>query len=427
MSSISQLFSRVRKSKDGKSVVKNFGYLSLLEMTSHFFPLITTPYLARVIGVEGFGIIAIGVAVIAYFQSFTNYGFIYTSVRDVARNRDNIDEVSRIVSRTFFSKLFLLLVSIAIIAILTITIPYFQDNAAVIWCTALLLPGHVLMTDWVFQALEDMKYITVRSIASKLIFTLLVFVLIQSKDDYLWQPVLTAIGYMIPAVWGLIVLKKKFHLYIVVPSLMTILQEIKQGFNMFITVFLPTIYTNLNTIILSAYNGKSATGIYSGGSKFTSIAYSLFQLISRTMYPFFARRMDKHKFYVRGSLILSLAISLFFFCFARPIVMLFLGAEFEETVSVLRIVAFTPVAMSLMNSYGVNYLVLKGKEKLMRNIIIFVTLFGITIGLIGAIYYSYVGVAWASLISQFLRASLVTYFAHKIEKTEKQYENESNK
>jgi len=185
---------------------------------------------------------------------------------------------------------------------------------------------------------------------------------------------------------------------------------------MFITIFLPTIYSQLNTLLLGAYNGKTATGIFSGGTKFTTIAYGIFQLISRTAYPFFSRRMDKHRFYVVISFSLSLLISILFFVFARPIVMIFLGPEFEEAIVVLKILAFTPVAMSLMNSYGINYLVLRAKESLMRNIVLFVTLFGVGIGFVGTIYYSYVGVAVASLVTQFLRAFLVTYFARRIER-----------
>lgn len=415
---IKSFVGRLLGSKDGKTLLKNFSYLSILEMTSHFFPLITTPYLARVIGVKGFGILAIGTAVIAYFQSFTNYGFVYTSVRDAARNRSNTEQFSAIVSKTFFSKMVLMLLSFSIIAVCTLTIPFFRDNSVVIWCTALLLPGHVLNTDWVFQALEDMKYITIRSILTKLLFTLLVFVIIRHKDDYLWQPILTAIGTLIPSVWGLYILRRKFNYRVIIPSLKEVFHQLVSGFNMFITVFLPTVYTNFNVLLLSAYNGKQATGIYSGGTKFTSIAFSLFQLLSRTFFPFFARRMDAHKLYVIFSLSLSVIISLLFFVFARPIVMIFLGAEFEETVNVLRIVAFTPIAMSLMNSYGINYLVLKGKEGLMRSIILFVTFVGIGFGIIGAIYFSYIGVACVSLLTQFLRASLITFFAYRIKKNQ---------
>ncbi len=402
---------RLQKSKEGKKLLKNFSYLSILEMTTHLFPLLTTPYLARVVGVNGFGCLAVGVATVAYFQSFTNYGFVYTSVRDAARCRENIEDFSKVVCTTLYSKTVLMLISYCLIFIGTLLIPFFRDNSAVIWCTALLLPGHVFNPDWIFQSLEDMKFITVRNLLSKVLFTVLIFVFIKSPDDYLWQPVLTAFGMLVPSVWGLVVLKRRFGLKLIIPSLKETLKKIGDGFNMFVTVFLPTVYTNLNVLLLSSYNGKEATGLYSGGVKFTSIAYSLFQLLSRTFFPFFARRMDAHKTYVKFSLGLSFIISLLLFLLARQIVLLFLGDEFEGTVDVLRIVAFTPIAMSLMNSYGVNYLVLVGKENLMRNIIVFVAIVGIVFGALGAIYYSYIGVAFASLITQFLRASLITYFA----------------
>lgn len=405
-------------SSERKTLVKNFSFLSIMEVATHLFPLITTPYLARVIGVDGFGVLALGVAVIAYFQSFTSFGFDFTAVRDASRCREEIDSFSRVVSITFFSKLVLMILSYCLIAVATFTIPFFRDNAAVIWCTALLLPGHILNTDWVFQALEDMKYITIRSIFTKLIFTLLIFVFIHKPDDYLWQPILTAFGMLIPSIWGVVILKRRFGVTIYIPPLKSVFHQIGNGCNMFVTTFLPTVYTNLNVLLLSAYNGEKATGIYSGGTRFTSIAYNMFQLLSRTFFPFFARKLNAHKMYVKFSFALSIVISLVFFVFARPIVLVFLGPEFEETVNVLRIVAFTPIAMSLMNSYGINYLVIKGKERMMRNIILFTSVFGIVLGAIGAIYYSYIGVACVSLLTQFLRAGLITICAYRLEKQE---------
>mgnify|MGYP002855341409 CR=1 FL=1 len=411
---ITSFYQRLSKSKDGKRLVKNFGYLSILEATTHLFPLITLPYLGRVIGVKGFGILAIGMSVIAYFRSLTTYGFEYSSVRDVAQNRDDVDKISKIISKTIFSKAFLMLMSIIALIVCCWFIPFFRENQVVIWCTFLLIPGTVINTDWIFQGLEDMRYITMRNLLAKFITTLLIFCLINNRDDYLWQPILQAIGIFLPSILGIIVLRKKYGIYFKVPPLKEIILYLRDGFNMFITVFLPTVYTNLNVLLLGSYQGVKATGYYNGGSRFTSLAFSLFKLISRTVYPFFSRRLDRHSLYVKFSLTLSVAISLFFFIFARPLVLLLLGPEFEETINVLRIVAFTPIAMSLMNSYGLNYLVLKKRENIMSRIILITTVFGILLGMSGAILFSYIGVAFASLITQFIRAGLVTYYARKV-------------
>lgn len=413
---INGFYSSIKRSRDGKRIVKNFGYLLLLEVATHLFPLITLPYLGRVIGVEGFGLLAIGTAVISYVQAIIKYGFDYSSVRDVARYRDSIGEVSKIVSLTFFTRLFLMLVSILVLGVCCLSIPFLRDNSLVIWCTFLLVPGVVLNPDWVFQAFEDMHFITIRNLVAKTITTGLVFLMIKHREDYFWQPILEAIGVIIPSLMGIYMMHRKYGIRIKLPSIKAILDELKKGFNMFITMFLPTVYTHLNVLLLGSVQGTTAAGVYNGGTKFTSLAFSFFRLISRTVYPHFSRKMNQHSLYVRVSLLISLCMSLVLFIFAKPLVYLLLGPEFGETVKVLRIVAFTPVAMSLMNSYGVNYLVLKNRERLMSRIIVFVTIIGLALGITGAILFSYVGVAIASLTTQFIRAGLISWYARKIAK-----------
>lgn len=405
------IFKRIKNNKNAKNVLSNLGYLSLLELTTHFFPLITTPYLARVIGIKGFGALAIGSAVISYFQTFTNYGFSYSAVREIARNRENIDCVSHIVSRTLCTKFFLMLISLFILFICTVFIPYIREYAIVIICTFSIIPGTILFADWYFQAIEDMKYITIMNIVMRFIFTLLIFIFVRDSKDYLLQPILTGIGYLIPAVITLFFIRRKFGIKLYLVSLKEILKEIKKGFNLFITLFLPTIYSNLNILILGGYNSRHAVGVYSGGIKFTTIAFSFFQILSRATFPFFARNMSKHNYYVLCSITCALVMSFALFFLAEDIVCLFLGNDFKETIPVLKILAFTPIAMSLMNSYGFNYLLLQNGEKQMRNVIFGITFFAIIMGIPMTIKYSYIGIAITDLTTQMLRAVLITLIA----------------
>ena len=184
------LISRVKKSKDGSALASNFGYLMLLQIAGYVFPLITIPYLARVIGVEGFGKIAFAAAVIVWFQTISDWGFNYTATRDVARNRDNLEKVSRIFSNVLWARVLLMLISFVLLCTLTETIPYFKENQAILLVTFLLVPGHIMFPDWFFQAMERMKYITIFSLISKALFTVLVFVLIKEKQDYILQPLI---------------------------------------------------------------------------------------------------------------------------------------------------------------------------------------------------------------------------------------------
>src|SRR5690606_1666098 len=122
-------------SKDGKALASNFGYLMIMQITSYIFPLLTIPYLARIIGVEGFGKIAFAAAVIVWFQTITDWGFSYTATRDVARNRDNLEKVSEIFSNVLWAKILLALISFIIIFILTEFVPYLKDNQILLFIT----------------------------------------------------------------------------------------------------------------------------------------------------------------------------------------------------------------------------------------------------------------------------------------------------
>src|SRR5690554_4491222 len=111
MVDVKRYFNRIKKSKDGRTLVANFGYLSLLQVAGYIFPLITMPYLARVIGVEGFGKIAFASAVVVWFQTVADWGFNYTATRDVAKNRDNKEKVSEIFSNVLWARCFLMITS----------------------------------------------------------------------------------------------------------------------------------------------------------------------------------------------------------------------------------------------------------------------------------------------------------------------------
>ena len=95
---IKEFKNRIRSSKEGKTVFANLGYLTLLQVAGYVFPLITMPYLARVIGADGFGKIAFATAVVVWFQTVADWGFNLTATRDVAQNRYDKNVVSRIFS-----------------------------------------------------------------------------------------------------------------------------------------------------------------------------------------------------------------------------------------------------------------------------------------------------------------------------------------
>lgn len=383
----------ISQNKDAKALVGNFVWLSVLKVVGYIFPLVTMPYLARVIGVSGFGEIAFAGSIMAFFETFTDFGFNYTATRDIARCREDKTAVSNIFSNVFWSKLLLMTIALGVLCILIFAIPSLYDKRLLLFLTFLYIPGHILFPDWFFQAMEEMRYITILNVLSKALFTALVFVVIKEQSDYVWQPMLTAIGYWVCGFIAMSFIYKRFGVRILKPSFVNMWHTIKGSANMFVSLILPNLYTNFSTILLRTTCGEVATGLYNAGSRFITMIDQLFDVLSRAFYPFLSRHLDKHKVYVYISGIGSVLASLFLFFGANLLIKIFYTAEFTDAATVIRIMSVSPIALFLMNTYGVNYLVLIGKESTYRNIIMAYSIIGLAITLYLTPTYGYIGMS----------------------------------
>ena len=216
---IKNKLNRIRQSKDGKVLVENFAYLSLLQVAGYVFPLITMPYLARVIGVEGFGKIAFASGIMVWIQTIADWGFNFTATRDVAKNRDNKKKVSEIFSNVLWARCLLMILSFAVLLVLVMFVPEFKENAAVIFVTFLMIPGHIMFPDWFFQAMERMKYITILNLLSKIVFTVAVFVFIKDKEDYILQPLFVSLGFVVSGIIAMYYILMRCQIRLSHPSL----------------------------------------------------------------------------------------------------------------------------------------------------------------------------------------------------------------
>ena len=147
------------QNRDTRGLIGNFFYLSLLKVLSFVFPLITLPYLTRVIGVEKFGAIAFATAVIVIVETVVDWGFNYTATRDAARSRENIDVVSQIFSEVIFSKLTLMVICFVLLFSVLPLFSISKEYELLLLLTFAYIPGHILFPEWLFQAFEHMKYI----------------------------------------------------------------------------------------------------------------------------------------------------------------------------------------------------------------------------------------------------------------------------
>ncbi len=405
------------KSNEGKRLLSNFTWLSLLQVASYVFPLITYPYLARIIGVEGFGKIAFAGAIIVWIQTITDWGFNYTATRDVAKNRDNPQIVSEIFSNVFWSRILLMLLSFVILFILILTIPSFKENSAIILVTFLIIPGHISFPEWFFQAYEKMKYTSVINVLIKVLFTSMVFVFIKNSDDYIIQPLLNSIAYLLCGIIALYIIFFRWGVSLRKPSINGICQTIKNSSDVFINNLAPNLYNSLSKVLLGVYSiGGFANGILEAADKVIAIFHQFLLIISRTFFPFLARRIDKHRLYARLQIGITGFVCLFIILFAPSIIRILFADSFINAVLPLRVLTISMFFLSLSNVYGTNYLILVGEEKSLRNITIVASIVGCFLSFILIRKFNYIGAVTVIAIARVLLGSWVAVKAMIVKK-----------
>ncbi|WP_180186104.1 flippase [Acinetobacter sp. YH01008] len=414
---IKVLKNRVSASKDGKALASNFGYLMVMQIAGYIFPLMTIPYLARVIGVEGFGKIAFAAAIVVWFQTITDWGFNYTATRDVARHRDNLKKVSEIFSNVFWAKSLLASISFIILFILTEFIPYLKESQTLLFITFMLVPARILFADWFFQAIEKMKFITIFDLISKLIFTLFIFIFVKEKSDFILQPLFLSLGSILVGLVSLYLIVVKWKVKISSPKYREIIITIKNSKDVFINNIVPNFYNSFSSVLLGFWGGSIANGLLDAGSKFANIAQQFINILSRVFFPFLSRKSNKHSVYAKINITISIVSSIILVLIAPFIIKIFFTPEFYQSIVVLQIIACSLVFLALSNTYGVNYMIIHGYEKSLRNITIVSSLMGFTLCFPLIYFYSFLGAAITVALTRAILGLSIMFKAKTIQRS----------
>jgi PST family polysaccharide transporter len=269
-----------------KILLKNTFSLSILQFANYVLPLITIPYVVRVIGPDKFGLISFAQAFATYFLLIVNYGFDLSATREISSNRDDKNTLVRIYSNVLFTKAFLFTLCTMIFTSLIFLIPKFRENILVFIVTYLFVAGYVLFPTWFFQGLEKLYITSIFNFIVKLLFTIGIFVFVKNKDDFYLVPLLMSSGQIfagtLALLYSLRLLGWKIHL----PRLKDITVELKNGFSVFISLVFINFYTISNTFILGFFAPHENVGYFASGSKLVLVFNTLaLGPLAQSLYP----------------------------------------------------------------------------------------------------------------------------------------------
>lgn len=393
---------------NNKVLVKNFTSLSLLQLANYIFPVITLPYLVRVLGPEKYGLINFAAAFSAYFVIITDYGFNLSATQEISVNRNDKEKVSEIFSSVLTIKIILFFLSSGIFFLIVNMFELFSNDAGLYSIMFIGVVGIVLFPLWVYQGVEQMKYILIINVAIRSVTVVSIFLLVKVENDYLLLAVIYTITQVMTGITGLFFAIRKFDLRYLFPSKVQLLEQLKKGWNLFLSSIWINLYTTSNVFILGLFAPNSVVGYYSAADKvriafqgiLSSMSQSVFPYVNKLLAESYQKFISFNRKLLKISVMIGIIISSSLFLFAEPIVKIVLGNEYSPSVIVLRIIAWLPLIIFLSNVFGIQTMLPLNYQKRFSQILFLAALINLMISFSIVPSYFEIGTAVSMLVTE---------------------------
>ncbi len=315
--------------KNNEVLFKNISFLTILQVFTLLFPLITYPYLIRVVGKELYGTVVYAKSIVAYFVIIINFGFNISGIKDISINRDNPEKLSEIVSSIYLIKICLFFLCFIIFAIIVYLVPFFRRHYLLFIFTYGITLGEVLLPTWFYQGIEKMKYMTYVSVLSKFVFTICIFFFIHSESQYLYIPVFLSLGSIVGGFVSFFLVFKKEKVSFIIPKYSIVWDYVKRTVPFFLSRLSGVLYSETNTVVIGAYLGMGDVAYYDLAKKITNLFLLPNSIINTAVYPKIAKfkELEFVKKILHIRILLSLFLYVFLFFTGNFIVKLLGGSE----------------------------------------------------------------------------------------------------
>ncbi len=355
----------------GSAVARNAAILYAVQISGYLISLVTIPYLARVLTPARFGSVAYAQDFIWYFAILTDYSFNLTATRRVAIARDDPAEVSRIFSAVMTAKLCLLALGFLLLNVVVAAVPPFGREWRLYYVTFASVASYAAFPTWYFQGLQKLEYVGVRDLVAKLGVLAAVLAFVHDESDYLAAAAIQSGGLLVTGLLGLAAVRWVAPVRFALPSFMEVRKLLKDGWQVFGSLFLVNACPPSNVVILGLVATPEQVGIYSAASRIIFPLRATVGPLVNAVYPHVSRLAAQApeqalRFLRRYSLLLSLPfllIAVGIVIFAPLAVRLLYGPQYADTAVLLQIMGLSPWLSSLTNCYTTFFLLAFGHER----------------------------------------------------------------
>jgi len=408
------------KDNDKKVVAQNFLSLLVLQGANYILPLLILPYLVRVLGAEKFGLVMFAQSLAIFLTVFVDFGFNISGTREISLARNNKEKTGQIFLAIMIIKVVLIVIALGILFFIVSVFSRFSVDAEIYLLSFGVVIGQALFPVWFYQGIEKMRVVTFINILAKLIFTLLVFILIETQADYYKVPIYNSLGFIVAGLIGFIMSFKYFKFNR--PSFSLIKQLLTDSSSLFVSNFATSLYTASNVFILGLFSGNIIAGVYSSMEKLILAVKNVYVPLYQALYPWVARKDDSEKGEVIKKItlpvfIISTLIALTILIFAKGILsIVYDDSLITSYANVFRILSFISIFSGLNMLYNMLYFPAIKRYKVRMNILVFGGLFNMIMNLIFVQFYNIYGMAVIVTVTELILVFIGYYYFKKLDK-----------
>ena len=408
-----------------RSLINTFGSIGLTKAAQLVFPLITIPYLARTIRVEGMGVIAFTQAIMTYLSMIPDLGMNIYAPRQIAINQNNKQETQRLLTNISILKSLATLLSFVLLLSLIAFVPLIHKNWILFLLAAPGIISGIFSPQWFFLGMQKMWGYSFSSLIGFLCNTLCIFLFVHKTADYFVVILIGSVTCFIPALYSYWFLSRAGLKYIDVssidfPYIKTLLLGAAPLFG---SMLFSAFYGNIFIVVLGFAATPKIVGYYSSAERVVKAGLMLFGTFGQSLYPFLSKAyaaMENNAFKIFRktapiTLSIAIAMGIAFFCGAGIIVKLLYGPAFSPTVPVLRALSALFILLGINDACGMQFFIPLGKNKkqLQATFVGFIVSLCVTVPLCS--HFATLGAATSYIITElsisfFLLFSMLSFY-----------------
>ena len=401
-------------------LIENIASLTVLQALNYAAPLITLPYLVRVLQPSHFGLLSFAQGIVLYFAFFTDFGFDFSQTRAIAAARHVPESLSRIFWSTIYAKAFLMSISAVVLTLLVAFTPVLRETPELYAVNFLYVVGTTFFPIWFFQGLERIKLAAAIFGVARLLTIPALILFVRHPQDYVIAGAIQASVEVTASLlaWPVILGRLKLTWY--PPSVHEIAKTLKQGWPLFLSASAVQLSSSSTVVILGFVAGKTEVGYFSAADKLIKASIAALNPLAQALFPHItvaklrssasALQLIRKAFFAVGTV--AACVSVATVVLAGPVCHLIFGKSFDHSITVLRCLSPLPLLFGLASVFGTQTMLVFEMDALFAKVMLFSAVLALPVTVVLTVWFGATGAAAGSVATAIFIVSAMLFVLH---------------